>query len=274
MGHKRVNEKRLPARDNKEQILKERKAEEQAKLALTALTAIRRKDRVEAIEKITDQQTLLDAAMNDSGFEVRIAVAKRLTDQEKLAAFILKEFRPGVYRIACDKLTDQKTIAYIAKRAGTISEYLIREKLTDQKELAIIAKSDPKKENRHAALTKLTDEQAIIEAIKREKTRKDRIYAYSKTKMYNHVIYMCIIEILSKNLSLERRKYNANRLIELLKTDKFAANLFWSDMAILCDREHTDIKAIIDTSDDCGGRFTPHADWGLGVRFPPYPYND
>ena len=272
-----MKDKRLNKKAKSEKSKPVQKDTEKAKLAITALTAARRKHRVEAIENLTDQQSLLDAALNDSSFEVRMAVAQRLTDQAKLAAFILNEHRPGVYRIACDKLTDQQTIANLALKVPIhISKYLIREILTDQMKLAGIAQSDPKAENRLEALKKLTDKQLLSNVLKKTVFLDKRVYLYSITKLRSEEIHACLMQLVKKSGSAEERKSVATRLIALLKTDEFAADLFWSDMARFYGKEYTDHKIINDHTDGSCGHidYVHHTDVGLGVNFPPYPFND
>ena len=99
-----------------------------------------------------------------------------------------------------------------------------------------------------------------------------RLDAYKKMDGYNEEIYNAI-------LNLERwhgksRKEAATKLIPLLLKDRFVAGLFWNDCARLSCKQHDDYV----WHDDCGvdRQVEPatHEDTGIGVVFPPYPYND
>jgi len=64
----------------------------------------------------------------------------------------------------------------------------------------------------------------------------------------------------------------------LLKNNPLAAKLFWdsvSDMSIEKHEDHTNHDDWRSSSSDCNHTDSnKHTDTGIGVVFPPYPFND
>ena len=281
-------------RDKEEQIAAERK-----RLAAEFFAKQRTSGEIGSGE-LAYQEMLLREAKWHNTFIVRKDAAIGLTDQRLLAQFLQFEHRPQLYHIAGDKLIDPDAIIDAVRNAKYCRAFLVNEKVTDQQLLAELARTDPQNEVRIAAIRKILDEQllielartdpqeeirlaaldeiydeqAIVEIAKNNSSWEMRFRAYARTEEYCPKINASMERMLYDESS-EYRKAAATRLIELLKADQFAAHTFWSDMARISEKEHVDEIVTVNREDDCGHEdYTRHADRGIGLRFPAYPFDD
>jgi CHAT domain-containing protein len=151
--------KKLP-----DQIQMIQKVTDQNLLLDIAQNNLNPRNRKAAVEKLTDQDALAKIALNDSYSDVRLSATEKLTDQNILAKVALNDSGRYVRQLAAEKLTDQKTLAQIALND---SEQIVRkaaiEKLTDQKELAQIALNASDRNVRYQAVEKLTDQKTLAQ---------------------------------------------------------------------------------------------------------------
>jgi hypothetical protein len=115
------------------------------------------RERIAALELVTDQQLLAALAKADKDARVRRTAVERLTDQ-KLLAEIAKTAKPlydpiGVRRAAVERVADQSLLADIAKNA---KDLMVREaavrRVTEKPLLADIAATRSRRKTRAVAL--------------------------------------------------------------------------------------------------------------------------
>jgi uncharacterized DUF497 family protein len=113
---------------------------------------------LKAVEKLTDQQTLAQAATTALIAEVRLAAVKKLNDQTAFANIAKNDLSSDVRKLAVEKLTNQSILADIAKNH---KDYTMRriaiEKINNAELLVNIAKSIEDDELRIRIADKLSD---------------------------------------------------------------------------------------------------------------------
>jgi len=211
--------------------------------------------RLTAVKKIEDQQILKQVYLHDSDIFVREEAMKKITDTDILTEFAL------------------------SNQYGSSTQLLAIEKLSDLNVLTTIAKNDNDELVRCAAVRKIKDKKTLTDIALNDKS---------------HDVKMCVFENLDKsanrfivnalnglrNDTLQKRRSYTEDLIRLLSKDAFASKLFWKEASRISAKAHTDkFSAHQDnghSSNDCGHTDSSprHQDMGIGITFPPYPFND
>jgi len=116
---------------------------------------------VKAVEKMTDQAEIANAAKNATGILVRSAAVKKITSQAMLADIAKNAEYCDVCIKAIQRLTDQTLLTDIAKNADFYSRLEAAKKLTDQsvaqKVYSDLANNEENCECRFLAALELTD---------------------------------------------------------------------------------------------------------------------
>lgn len=114
---------------------------------------------------------------------------------------------------------------------------------------------------------------------KENTTFSEKMIAYKNLPYYEAQIEECLKKLNGGNYADRVRA--AKRLPELLENNQKSAFFFWNDSKVRADEPHTDTNPHIDNgvsrtrSGDCThDDFHRHTDTGLGVVFPPYPFED
>ena len=242
-----------------------------------------------AVKKIKKEAKLARVAKEARCSEARVAAVERLTDQDVLA-YVAKNDEDRAVRVAAvEKLTDQDILAYIAKINwySDVGDAAFK-KLTDQNVLVDFAMNDEKPWFRKAAVKKLTDlkktDTAILELLISKFPDIDlrlKIFSklpYASRNLVNNLEYVLLI----RSGNFQERKYAANELIGMLKRNRKAAAIFWNEVREKAMIAHEDSRNHIDRHDDYSeyghtdshDDFYKHTDCGIGVDFPPYPFED
>jgi ankyrin repeat protein len=138
-----------------------------------------RRERVKAVELVTDQTVLakLALAVEEKDFFVRRAAILKLTDQTLLTKLALEDENPHIRAIAVLKLTDQTLLAKLAVKEHYEVRSAAVEVLTDQVLLARIAVDDKDLMVRKAAIKKLTDQTLLTKLALEDKDPRVRAIA-------------------------------------------------------------------------------------------------
>ena len=144
------------------------------------------KNRIAAIEKMTDQKRLAKISLDEQEYSaVRAAAIGRLTDQEALVKVVLAISKDEDFLVidaAMEKLTDQSALTKIALDVNIkVSSRLDAvEKLTEQTTLTKIALSDENRWIRCYATEKLTDQNVLTQIALNDKSYRVRETAVKK----------------------------------------------------------------------------------------------
>lgn len=157
-----------------------------------------------AVKKLTDQKLLIDFAKNDRNYEIRYAAAEKLTDQtiaqNVFVDYIKNTESPYYQRMAIKKVTDQTLLADVAKNAndnemiGVCCDAV--ENLTDQVLLADVAKNAKNKWTCCNAVKKLTDRTLLADVAENANNEGTRRYAINviDPQRYQELVFMCTHE--------------------------------------------------------------------------------
>ena len=140
------------------------KITDQQKLIQAAKEALFEEVRVAAIKKLDDQSVLAEIAQKGRNNRECLAAVNKLTDQTLLAEIVKSSTVLATVEAAIEKLTDQTLLAAVVKsaRSPTVSIRVVN-KLNDQTLLAEIAKNDPESRVRGNAVRGLTSQTLLTE---------------------------------------------------------------------------------------------------------------
>ena len=115
--------------------------------------------RIIAVQKINDQQRLINILKNDQSSDVQRAAICKIKDQSVLLDFALQSHDHYVVKDALCHIEDQQVLIDLARQNATGSTYFFRERLievlTDLDTLAYMAEHDEEKWNRDQAKHRL-----------------------------------------------------------------------------------------------------------------------
>jgi len=146
-----------------------------------------------------------------------------------------------------------------------------------EKEQAFIAEVKRKKEDEARLLTEKRNEYILRN---RKSKLNDLIPAYLQHKNCNPEISKFLNLLSHKDVNT--RKDAAQQLIKLLRADKFAAEILWKRLAEHCKTGHTGFSSpthydipggAYNCSSHADTREWRHEDYGIGITFPPYPFD-
>ena len=145
--------------------------------------------RVAAIIKVTDQRVLFDIAKNNSDGYARQSAINLITDQNVLADIALNDSDSFVRVTAINNITDQNTLKEIYKNeTNSYNRITVVRKITDQNTLIDIYKNDPDKKVREIAVENLTDQYTLIDIYKNDPDISFRSSAFSNITHQNALV--------------------------------------------------------------------------------------
>jgi hypothetical protein len=212
---------------------------------------------------------LFTPAWKSKNKEKALRAIEKMTDQKKLAKVAKTAESWEVRKRAVWKITDQSMLVDVAKNDGDsrVRKAAVEE-LTDQSALADIAKNDKDSDVRKAAVEKLTDKSALADVAKNGEDWNVAIVAYKRLGLNTDITAKLSSLI---NGSYSARKNSAIALIQLLKNDHKSASFLWKRVSEKSRTPHLDEP---DTILECGMNMEDGYDTGIGIEFPPYPFND
>lgn len=159
-----------------------------------------------AVEKITDQTLLADIAINNTDCDVRLEAVYKITQQAVIAEVVIKSKCYLVRSAAVERLNDENLLISVAKKDNhsLVRERAVR-KLKDQAVLAYIAENDADKIVRHMAIDKLTDQSVLASIAK------------------NHMIddMTAFVKLTDKAVMLDVAKSKKGKMRELMYRELF-----------------------------------------------------
>jgi hypothetical protein len=232
---------------------------ENERMSLFGLSDIRH----DAILMLNDEKALKRITLNSNNVSIRGIAEKQL-------ALVRKK--------AVKKMTDKEELKDIAINDPDDSVRIIAvNKITDEETLIRVAMNDTIDYIREKAIAKIKNQEALCHIAKNNKVWSVRLKAYRKLKDYDEVVYESLYKIVNEPYLI--RKKAAIRLVELLKNNHTGAKLFWNSISTMCRGNHKDYVRhhhdIIRSSDCSHNDYDKHTDsGGIGIDFPPYPFND
>jgi hypothetical protein len=141
---------------------------------------------LKALNKITDQNMLLNVAIHSRHIDVRHEALKRLTSQNLFTEILKRKNYTEIHFAALKRITDQNYLAVVAKECDN-SNIRIKalRKIKDQDIIASLARNDPDSKVRIEALTILTDKSAIAEVARNDPEYEIRQIAYKRLGLQN-----------------------------------------------------------------------------------------
>jgi len=143
---------------------------DQAFLFDLSKSAFSNKDRLKAINQLSDQLDLMDIAINALGVQegIGISALSRIVDQNLVFHIACKAKDNDVWRKAIDRITDQKILKKLARKSDfDLERAYVVQKLTDQKTLVKFALNDRDSSVRWAALVSI-DNKSIWKLVARQ----------------------------------------------------------------------------------------------------------
>jgi len=201
-------------------------------------------NRHSALRKIIDQSILEDIAKNAGDSYVRIAAIDKVTDQAVLAWIAQNDPDRDTKISAIHKLMDQVVLGKIARGEGIIPMLEVRfaalKNLTDQTSLGWIAKNDSAIGIRIFAISKLIDQHLLVFLAKNDERSDVRIAAIEKLTCLNE--YQWLNELFT--LDYKEKQQVISIVISLLVKNNLLSKLIDLDNviyqqanAILCQLE-------------------------------------
>jgi len=229
--------------------------------------------------KINDIQFIEDNALHNKYRSVRKALVKRINDQAVLTKIVEEDTASPVRQEAVKKIEDQELLKqiYLHDSDSSVKKAAIS-RITDVQFFVDIIKNASKSEMIETIIHNITDQKALEAIALNVNEQRMKRCAYKNWKNRKNAI-LNAMDGLEKG-TWQIRKSSANDLIRLLSKDPFAAKLFWNEAAALSKIQHDDRNSHSDSgekgrSNDCTHfDHQQHSDSGIGVVFPPYPFND
>ena len=245
------------------------------------------------VERLEDQETLKHIFLNDSFWQIKQKALSKITDQRFFVDTIknpstIKNSSDNslLIQLMSEKITDTGMLAELA--LDNTCDISVRHsaiaKISDLNVLTTIIQHDSDPFVRSAAITNINDQKTLKDIALSDNDLHVKMSAYKKLTNCNNAILRAFEAIYlapyqKDDVPYYSRKSYAEDLIRLLSKDAFAAQLFWDRAAGISAKAHTDKTFAHQdyghSSNDCGHNdISPHTDTGIGISFPPYPFND
>ena len=257
------------------------------------------------LDAITDQTILAkitteyrwstDVDYNKSTLELRLKAFQKITDQESIKYVFLNVNDFSIKEAALSKITEPHFLTVIAqdqKHYDSPIQCLVIEKISDRNVLEKLAKNNDgnirctaEKRLKCVEVSNINDQKTLEEIALNNHDWDIKICAFETMDERNNVIVDALKGLKNGALRVrphrERQSY-VNNLIHLLSSDSFAAKVFWKEAAKISATEHTDGLEHEDSSSHSSDCNTIHSDFemhrhqdtGIGITFPPYPFED
>lgn len=234
------------------------------------------KKALKAVERETDQTKLVYIIENASDITVCEAAVKKLTNEEVLVD-IAKYFgiegniatqqrnhnkRVRIREAALDTLTNQEMIADVAKlhNDNRLVIFKVFGKLTDEKILADVVKKIINNGIISALPQELTNQEILLDIANCANNENIRFLAYKQLKD-SHPSVVEAYKMLKQIIPWEERKKIAEAMIALSQNKPQALKpvSIWNFFKETIEAKHY---------------VTDRVDFGIGMEFPPYPFED
>jgi len=141
---------------------------------------------LKALDKITDQNMLLNIAVLSRHIDVRHQALRRLTSQYFLTEILKRKNYMEIHYAALKRITDPACLAVVVKDCGN-SHIRIEalKRITDQDIIAYVAKKDPNSKVRIEAIKILTGRSVIADVASNDPEYDIRQFAYKKLGLEN-----------------------------------------------------------------------------------------
>ncbi|MFZ0473387.1 MAG: hypothetical protein WAL94_12290 [Bacteroidales bacterium] len=196
--------------------------------------------RIQAVNKLTDQNTLYKVASTDSNLEVRIAALNRISDQNILYKMAMEEKDPKVRLIAFNGISDQNLINNLAVMS-TDKELQLSAitKVTDQDILHKIALKNMLTEVRMAAFNRITDQNIINNLAVASPDAKMRLKAIA-TVSDQDLLYRIVLD----DPNTEIKMTALGRISDQVIIKKFALESKYENIRLVAIHNLTDEDAL------------------------------
>jgi hypothetical protein len=212
--------------------------------------------RLKAVEKLTDQATLVRVAKRDDCVSIRLAAIRLLTDQAVLTNIANSDKDEGVRGAAVKKLTDEKLLTAITRaNDSAYARKIAVNKLTCEPVLIEAAKTDRHRDVRITAVEKLVDQTALAwiatndrnadirEAAVKRIVDQTFLHSVAKNDKVSSVREAATARLTDRTVLAEFTLLKANA--DALSHTRWESVESLTDQAVLCRIAKTDCDAIV-----------------------------